>query len=256
MKVVAHRGASAESPENTMAAFGRAAELGADAIEFDVHLTADGHPVVMHDQMLDRTTTGTGPVFATIWSDLAELDAGAWYSPEFAGEHIPTLSEVLALEQLEFELELKGYGEELVDGVLGEVTTAGVLDRVEFTGWNLPLLGLLHRKEPAARIGLFSNRRQAWMTNAVFEHQIVGTASTAEAEVAHVFAENLTASIAERLHELGLVVHANDASSRAEMERAVLMGADRLSANDVTLALSVVRERASAPSEIGSPTPS
>jgi len=95
--VIAHRGASASAPENTLAAFRRAAELGARWVEFDVKLTADGRPVVFHDDTLDRTTDGAGRVAETSLSALADLDAGVWFDPDFAGELVPTLEETLDL---------------------------------------------------------------------------------------------------------------------------------------------------------------
>ncbi|UFU04113.1 hypothetical protein LQF12_05870 [Ruania suaedae] len=90
MKIYAHRGASAEQPENTLAAFSRALELGVAGIELDVHLSADGVPVVIHDDTLDRTTSASGPVGARSAADLARVDAGS-------GEHVPTLAAVLDL---------------------------------------------------------------------------------------------------------------------------------------------------------------
>ena len=95
VEVIAHRGASAERPENTMSSFRRAAELEADRIELDVQLTRDGQVVVFHDADLDRTTDGSGPLTEHTWDELSRLDAGSWMSPEFAGERIPRLVEVL-----------------------------------------------------------------------------------------------------------------------------------------------------------------
>lgn len=92
---VAHRGASAYAPENTMAAFEKAAELGADAIELDLHLSRDGELVVIHDDTLDRTTDGHGRVHERSLGELKELDAGRWFGKDFAGQRIPTLVEVL-----------------------------------------------------------------------------------------------------------------------------------------------------------------
>ncbi|MGI8869608.1 MAG: glycerophosphodiester phosphodiesterase [Mycobacteriales bacterium] len=94
--VVAHRGDAHRAPENTLAAFRAAHEAGADAIELDVQLTADGVPVVVHDELLDRTTSGTGPVRALTWSRIRELDAGSWFDPRYAGEWVPALAEVVA----------------------------------------------------------------------------------------------------------------------------------------------------------------
>jgi glycerophosphoryl diester phosphodiesterase len=94
--VIAHRGAAAIAPENTLASFRRAAELGARWIEFDCQLTADKVPVVIHDLRLGRTTTGRGKVCRCDSGHLRTLDAGAWFSPDFSGERVPTLAEVLA----------------------------------------------------------------------------------------------------------------------------------------------------------------
>jgi glycerophosphoryl diester phosphodiesterase len=106
---LAHRGASGHAPENTMAAFYLAEELGADGFEFDVQLTRDGVPVVIHDESLSRTTNGTGWVFQHTFEELRRLDAGAWYGERFAGETIPTLEEVIAAfgERLFLNIELK-----------------------------------------------------------------------------------------------------------------------------------------------------
>lgn len=112
MLTVAHRGFSAIAPENTLAAFREALSTGVNAVEFDVHLTADGVPVVMHDETLERTTNGSGPVAAIDMAALARLDAGSWFAPQFAGEHVPTLRETLELlrGQLTLCIELKAPG--------------------------------------------------------------------------------------------------------------------------------------------------
>src|ERR1700694_4714944 len=94
--VSAHRGASGYAPENTLAAFSLAHELGADMVEFDVHLTADDRLVVVHDDTLDRTTNGTGYVRDHTWDEIARLDAGVWYAPEFTGLCVPLLDDALA----------------------------------------------------------------------------------------------------------------------------------------------------------------
>lgn len=92
--IFAHRGASAAAPANTLAAFRLAAEMGADGIELDVHLSRDGEAVVIHDFTVDRTTDGRGAVREMTLVQLQELDAGSRFDPTFAGERIPTLQEV------------------------------------------------------------------------------------------------------------------------------------------------------------------
>jgi glycerophosphoryl diester phosphodiesterase len=109
-RIIAHRGASAIAPENTLAAFRAAAASGATWVEFDASLTKDGRPVVFHDDQLDRTTDGTGLLADTPFEVLTHLDAGSWFAPEFAGEMVPTLEEVLetlAGLSMGFNMEIK-----------------------------------------------------------------------------------------------------------------------------------------------------
>ena len=95
--VIAHRGASAYAPENTIAAFRKAVELKADALEVDVRQSKDAHLVILHDATVNRTTNGKGNVADLTLDELRQLDAGSWFNGEFEGEGIPTLEEVVAL---------------------------------------------------------------------------------------------------------------------------------------------------------------
>ena len=109
--VIAHRGASAYAPENTLAAFRLAAEQGADAVELDAKLSADGQVVVIHDPTVERTTNGSGEVRQLSLAQIKSLDAGGFLSPQFAGEPIPTLAEVFDAvgHQLLINVELTNY---------------------------------------------------------------------------------------------------------------------------------------------------
>lgn len=93
---IAHRGFSAVAPENTIVAFDEAIRLGCQAVELDVRLSADGVPVVIHDDTVDRTTNGTGSVSSLSKVELLRLDAGSWKHHRYAGSRIPTLDEALA----------------------------------------------------------------------------------------------------------------------------------------------------------------
>jgi glycerophosphoryl diester phosphodiesterase len=93
--VIAHRGASGHTPENTLAAFERAVQLGAGFIETDLHLTRDAQFVAIHDATLERTTNGRGAVRDFTLAELRQLDAGMWFDREYMGQRIPTLDEVL-----------------------------------------------------------------------------------------------------------------------------------------------------------------
>ncbi|MEZ5932163.1 MAG: glycerophosphodiester phosphodiesterase [Alphaproteobacteria bacterium] len=96
-KIIGHRGAAALAPENTLVGIRRAWEEGASWVEFDVKLTADDVPILLHDERLSRTTDGKGKVAAKTLAEIQPLDAGGWFGPEFAGERVPTLEAALAL---------------------------------------------------------------------------------------------------------------------------------------------------------------
>ena len=114
MSIYGHRGASAEQPENTLAAFRRAIELGVAGVELDVHLSADGVPVVIHDETVDRTTNGSGAVSDHTVDQLRTLDAGR-------GEYVPALAEVLTLfgpeQHVNIEIKSNAAGQAVIDVV-------------------------------------------------------------------------------------------------------------------------------------------
>lgn len=117
--VYGHRGAAAEFPENTLAGFRRALELGIEGVELDVHLSKDGVPVIIHDETVDRTTDGTGAVADLTVDELRNLDAGD-------GEYVPTLAEVLDLigDRLHVDIEIKANdaGQAVLEEVTGRDT--------------------------------------------------------------------------------------------------------------------------------------
>jgi glycerophosphoryl diester phosphodiesterase len=120
--VTSHAACKGHAPENTLAGIEAALRLGADAIEIDVHCTADRVPVLIHDETVDRTTDGSGNVHEMPLAVVRALDAGArQFAPKFAGERIPTLAEVLDLTRgkvlLQIEIKQQGIEREVVDAV-------------------------------------------------------------------------------------------------------------------------------------------
>lgn len=108
--IIAHRGASGYTPENTLTAFRKAKELGAHWVEFDVKLAGCGTPIIIHDETLDRTTNGKGMVLDHPYENIARLDSGSWYHPNFVGEKVPSLADTimcLAEHDLQANIELK-----------------------------------------------------------------------------------------------------------------------------------------------------
>lgn len=95
--VIGHRGASGQAPENTLASFARAVDMGVDMVELDVHLTRDDSVMVMHDYNVSRTTDGKGDIESMDFGTIRKLDAGSWFDKQFAHEKVPTLGEVFEL---------------------------------------------------------------------------------------------------------------------------------------------------------------
>ncbi|WNB93624.1 glycerophosphodiester phosphodiesterase [Bacillus sp. NEB1478] len=123
--IFAHRGSNKDCPENTMAAFKKAYEDGADGIELDVQLSKDGIPVIIHDEKIDRTTNKNGKVADFTYEELLEIDAGSWFSKSFSNEHIPSLEMflqwiaplplLLNVELKNNEIEYKGLEEKTLE---------------------------------------------------------------------------------------------------------------------------------------------
>lgn len=117
-KIVGHKGAAGHAPENTLASFQKAIDLGADMIEIDVHFSKDGEVVVFHDEEVSRTTNGEGMIHEFTLEEIKQLDAGAWFSDEYSGEEVPTLEETLDLihGKLECVIDIKSKGHDYYDG--------------------------------------------------------------------------------------------------------------------------------------------
>lgn len=126
-QIIAHRGASADRPENTKASAARAIEAGATAVEVDVRTTRDGKLVLLHDATLDRMTNGSGPVNAKTLDEVRALDAGSRFDPKWKGEKVGTLDEVLALcrGKIDVLLDLKEEGDAYLQNVVDAVQKQG-----------------------------------------------------------------------------------------------------------------------------------
>lgn len=154
-RIMGHRGAAASAPENTLVGIRKAAAYGASWVEFDVKLTADRIPVLMHDDSLKRTTGSDVLASELSLSEIQRLDAGGWFAPEFVGETVPTLEEALIL-LLELgmaaNIEIKPSPGEDVDTV---TQTIAVLERVWPSSAPAPIMSSF------SRISLESLQKQA-----------------------------------------------------------------------------------------------
>ena len=158
--VISHRGDSRNAPENTLASFKSALEMGSDGIELDVQLTKDGQLVVIHDERVDRTTDGIGFVKDFTLKELKRLDAGIKFDKKFAGERIPSLYEVFELighKNFIVNIEIKS-GIVLYPGIEEKLIKAiedyDFEDRVVISSFNHYSLRDVKRMAPELKIGL------------------------------------------------------------------------------------------------------
>ena len=158
MLVIAHRGASGNAPENTLAAFRKAIALGASFIETDLQLSRDARFVAIHDATVNRTTNGQGAVHDMALADLRKLDAGSWFGSEFAGERIPTLEEILEFSKkndVVFYLEIKpggSWGGE--HALIGSLRESGEIPRAVVISFDPSIVLSLRKIEPTLMTGL------------------------------------------------------------------------------------------------------
>jgi len=158
----AHRGASSVAPENTISAFDKAIEFGADGIELDVQSTKDDSVIVMHDLTVDRTTNGKGYVKDLTYEYIRSLDAGGWFSTSFTGEKVPTLSEVLEkfYGKILLIIELKGDDRLLPRKVINILRKYNALEKIILASFNKFHLDSIKNIEPnikrAINIGVLS----------------------------------------------------------------------------------------------------
>jgi glycerophosphoryl diester phosphodiesterase len=239
---IAHRGASFAAPPNTLAAFEKAVGLGADGIELDVRLCADGVPVVIHDATVDATTDGSGRVGDMTLGQLKELDAGSRFDPTFAGEQIPTLMEVLEAvgEQLLLNIELKSgalLDDRLEQAVVDVIERRALGERVLLSSFNPLALRRVQKIAP--------DLATAWLYNAATRPslgfaRLISPKRYAAIHPHHTLVDEGTMRWA-RQHNYR--VHVWTVDDVAEMHRLVGCGVDGIITNVPDVLCSIVRGR-------------
>jgi glycerophosphoryl diester phosphodiesterase len=214
--VIAHRGASADRPENTMAAYALALDQGADMIEIDLHLSRDGAIVIAHDAELERLG-GRGEIGDADVETIRALDAGG-------GERVPVLEEILDEfgDRTVFNLELKqresGPYAGLVGRTLAAVRERGLMDRMLFSSFYDPLLRELREHAPEAHVGLLLSRR--------FPHGALERAAALGAEALHPEHSLATRELIGAAHGAGLRVHVFTVNEETQIRDLLAAGAD------------------------------
>ncbi len=235
--VTAHRGASAVAPENTLAAFQAAIDAGADAIEFDVRLTADGSVVVFHDSDFRRVSGDPRRVVETPLSAMRGIDVGSWHDPAFAGERIATLAEALAFidRRAHALVELKPdphNAPALLEATLREVERAGYRDAVTLASLSPELIRVARVAAPDLRLALFANTA------------LPGTAQRTDFDLLGLNHLRLDSAAVAHARRHGYRLQAWTVNDPARMARYMDLGVDDISTDLPQQAMRVRAERA------------
>jgi glycerophosphoryl diester phosphodiesterase len=233
--VIAHRGASSYAPENTLAAFDLALQLGVKQIECDVHTSRDGHIVIIHDETVDRTTNSAGPVAGYTLAALQELDAGSWFGEQFAGERLPTCEEVLERYKgrAHLHIEIKGHTTHLASRTIDLVRRHGMTDQVTITSFQIVPLQETRLYAPELSTGwLVPEINQAIMAQA----QTLGLTQLCPR------APTVTPTLVQRLQAAGFVVRAWGVATEDLMRQVVEAGADGMTINFPDILLAYLRQ--------------
>ncbi len=231
LEIVAHRGVHDELPENTLDAFRRAVQFGADAIELDVRLTADRVPIVFHSFYLDTLSSTSGAVFNYTFQQLQNVRIFGKSGDGANSFRIPALDEVLETmgSQIGLEIELKGPEPESAQIVSDALCGFKYLwDRIEVTSYEPLLLWQVQQRCPGLPTDLLLPRSEAWMKSDVVAYLASQRGRLARARAVHLYPTQLSADVMAALQQHGIKVHACDVNDERSLKLAVELGVPRI----------------------------
>jgi glycerophosphoryl diester phosphodiesterase len=231
-EIIAHRGFSAQAPENTLTALTMGISAGADAVEFDLHTTRDGEPVLLHDATLDRTTDRAGPVARYTLAELVGTDAGGWFSETYADEPLPSLAEALdriSRSDVRIYAEVKrSSGPEGLARAVALVAETDLQRRTVFISMDWEALETIRATEPRALIGYIVER--PWRTDKALERARGDDRALVDFDARILLADP---TIARRASELGVPLATWTVDSITDAGSLLEMGVPRITTNEV-----------------------
>ena len=236
-EITAHRGSSRTAPENTIPAIEAAVEEMADSVEIDVQMTADGVVVLGHDASLKRVAGVNRSIASMTFEELEKLDVGSWFSSEYAGTRIPSLSEVLELcsqkTSLDIEIKYVGKNSELPEKTAEMVREYGMENQCVITSTNLSYLKRVKEALPEIRTG--------YIISAAYGNFY----SSEDVDFISIRSGFVTSALMQNAHEQGKAVYAWTVNTKSELERLTLLGVDGIITDRPVLAREIVyREEA------------
>jgi glycerophosphoryl diester phosphodiesterase len=233
--IIAHRGAAGSAPENTLASVALAVEHGADMVEIDVQETADGEVVVVHDSDLMRVGGATVKIWEATYDELLEIDVGSWYGPEFSGQRVPTLEQVLEIckgrSRVDIELKYYGHNERLEERVAEIVERMGMEDEVVLMSLVYDIVLSMKALRPDWTVGLLTAKA-------------VGDLTTSDADFLAVHVGIAHSRFVRRAHAAGKDVYVWTVNDKLNMSRMMSRGVDGVITDHPALAREVISERA------------
>lgn len=236
-EITAHRGSSRTAPENTIPAIEAAVEEMADSVEIDVQMTADGVVVLGHDASLKRVAGVNRSIASMTFEELEKLDVGSWFSSEYAGTRIPSLSEVLELcsqkTSLNIEIKYVGKNSELPEKTAEMVREYGMENQCMITSTNLSYLKRVKEALPEIRTG--------YIISAAYGNFY----SSEDVDFISIRSGFVTSALMQNAHEQGKAVYAWTVNTKSELERLTLLGVDGIITDRPVLAREIIyREEA------------
>ena len=237
-EIVGHRGAPGHAPENTIPAFEQAIKLGADAVEFDVRLTADKVPTIFHFTYLEEITTSQGLIAHHTYEQIKELTFLDQERQPMGVFHLPTLEDVLEAvgNRIGLEIELKGPEPE------APVLVAQILNRyrhlwkwIEVTSYEPAILLAIHEHCPGLATDLLYPRSQPWMKLDVIAYEAAQRAHLAKARGVHLHPSQLTQAVVDQVTAEGVVIHAWQVEDLETARRVIDLGITRFSTETISL---------------------
>jgi glycerophosphoryl diester phosphodiesterase len=238
-EIVAHRGVTDQAPENTLAAFQRAVELGADAIELDVRLTADKIPVVYHYYYLEENTSASGPIFTRTLKQLRNVTVFNKEDHTIAG-HISTLAEVLEsfAGKIGLEIEIKGpelEAPEIIGKLLYDYKSVWKI--MEVTSFEPVMLLTIQKFCPGIPADFLYPRSEEWKNLDVVPYEAVHYSRLAKARAVHLHPTQLTESVVQIIRNYGVDIHAWDVNDIQSLELIAKNNIARICTDNCQLAL-------------------
>lgn len=233
-KVISHRGANKEAPQNTIPAFKRSLEIGCDGFETDIHLTSDGYPVICHNYTIDETSTGNGEVRSKTLQELRTYDFGSYFDKKFRGTQLPLLDEFLDVsddEQVEImNIEIKPPLDgnlEIVKKTIDAVKEKGLFDKLLISSFSPEVLVECKRIEPKCKTGLlYAPNKLFYLKKMLFGYVKFAKSINADYLHPHFFA--VTKHYVKKLHKNGIKVNVWTVNKPEIAEKLLKYGVDGL----------------------------